>query len=359
VYAAPVAQPPVVPPTKLAPPTTARVTAPAPWLTQPEPAPVIPAAVIRGPSTAAETQPDPVEIETITEAPPIRPTGPIDTPWVDNAPPRTDIETVRPPDDLVKPAAVTGITCSVCQTVNAPTRRFCQSCGAPLVAPAPVVVTRASRRETPSWRWLAILIPILVIAALAGFAIAAALKGVTPAPSASPPAGAGGETGGASASASLPATAHQLKVKSAAARSQLGGKTQPKWAPGKAIDGNPKTSWQEGVDGSVNGQWIEVTFAKPVDVSSITILAGNQAGQPNYNGNERPHHITIRADGGAAQNFELQDVFGAQEIAFSGHVTSKLRLTLVDVYDATPTSLEGSPYTDCAISELRFFGSAS
>jgi F5/8 type C domain-containing protein len=217
--------------------------------------------------------------------------------------------------------------------------------------PAPVVVARP-RPGPRSWRWLAILVPILVLAGLAGFAGAVLLRGGLSGPraTASPTAASNAPTQAVASTAPAP---HQIKPKSAAASSQLG----EAYTPRKAIDNDPKTSWQEGVDGSVKGQWLDITFAKPADLTSIMIRAGNQRSDEHYRSNLRPHNITIKADNGKAQPFELTDINGEQAIAFSGHVEKKVRITLIDVYPAQPTELnKGTPWQDCPISELRFFG---
>jgi hypothetical protein len=290
-------------------------------------------------------------------APPTRPSNqPIDTPWVQREAAHTDIEVVKPPEEIVKPAAPTGIMCPACQTDNEPTRRFCRSCGTALIAPTAAVEKKRTVRGRPAWLWVLVLVPVLVVAGVAGFALAAGLKstnilgGSSPSPSGSAavsPSAPGGSGG--------PVVA-QLTPKSIKASSQLGGRSNARWSPGKAIDDKKDTSWQEGVDGSVKGQWIEVTFAKPIDITSITIFAGNQAGRANYDANLRPRNITIQADSGDAQPVMLQDVFGSQQINFVGHVATRLRLTLVDTYAARKTSLKGSPFEDCAISEIQFFG---
>ena len=337
------------------------MTGPAPWLAQPElersPQPttgrrVEPSVLDAGADTSDDESP-----EITVVAPPTKPSNqPIDTPWVQREATRTDIEVVKPPDEIVKPQLPTGIICPACQTDNEPTRRFCKSCGTPLVAPTPLVEKRRTVRGRPAWVWVVILVPVLIVAGIAGFAIAAGLKssnilgGSSPSPSSSVP-GSPAASGGSGGQ-----VVHELAAKTIKASSQLGGRSNARWSPGKAIDGKKETSWQEGVDGSVKGQWIEVTFANPGDITSITILAGNQAGEANYKANLRPRHITLRADGGDPREFELKDEFGPQDIAFIGHVDAKLRLTIIDTYAAEKTSLEGSPFEDCAISEIQFFG---
>ena len=121
-----------------------------------------------------------------------------------------------------------------------------------------------------------------------------------------------------------------------------------------AIDGDPTTAWRE--KGGLAGQWIQVSFKQPVTILSITIWAGAQKDQDAYKGNLRPRHITVAADGGQGQSFELSDTFGAQELAYKGPVTSLLKITIQDAYPSTKTSYPQSPTQDCAIGELQFNG---
>ena len=94
----------------------------------------------------------------------------------------------------------------------------------------------------------------------------------------------------------------------------------------------------------------------PADVQSITIWAGSQAAEANYYGNLRPHHILVTFDSGKAKPVELQDVFGPQTINVSGHVDTFVRFTIVDTYPSQKTALNGSPFDDCAISEIQLNG---
>jgi len=282
-------------------------------------------------------QPD--EAATVAWVPPAATKGPTDTPWAEPDVYRSEIEMVKPPDELGGPVS-TGIICSACGTENETTRRFCRSCGNPFFAierPAPEVEEPKRR----SWRWLAILLPILLVAGLLGFGGAALIRGglfgsASPGPG-TPPTTSGG--GGV-----------QLAPSGATASSRLGDI----WEPRMAIDGDPTTSWRE--KGGLAGQWIQVSFKQPVTILSITIWAGAQKDQDAYKGNLRPRHITVAADGGQGQSFELSDTFGAQELAYKGPVTSLLKITIQDAYPSTKTSYPQSPTQDCAISELQFNG---
>ncbi|HYC06471.1 MAG TPA: hypothetical protein VEG29_00970, partial [Candidatus Binatia bacterium] len=104
------------------------------------------------------------------------------------------------------------------------------------------------------------------------------------------------------------------------------------------------------------GQFIELFVGAPAEIQSITIWAGSQAASANYFGNLRPHHITVRFDDGPDQPKTLKDEFSSQIINIAGHVDSVIRITIVDTYPSKKTALSGSPFDDCAISEVQLNG---
>jgi hypothetical protein len=281
----------------------------------------------------------PDETATVAWTPKPGTKGPTDTPWVEPEIYRSEIEVVKPPDELGGPAP-TGVICSACGTENDTTRRFCRSCGNPLFT-VETAVPEVEESKPRSWRWLAILLPVLLVAGVLGFVGAALIRGglfAAASPSAGPiPPG--------------PGPGIVLQPSGATASSTLGGI----WPPRDAIDNDTTSSWREGT-AKLAGQSIQVTFKQPVTILSITIWAGAQKDQDTYKGNLRPRHITVAADGGRGQSFELTDTFGSQAIAYSGPVNSTLKITIQDAYPSTRTAFTGSPTQDCAISELSFTG---
>jgi hypothetical protein len=329
--------------------------APAPWLAQSQQPRIEPADGGQAPATL-ETGKQPLiipassdppwveqqdETATVAWVPPVGKKGPTDTPWAEPEVYRSEIEVVKPPDELGGPVS-TGIICSACGTENDTTRRFCRSCGNPLFA-VEVPTLEAEEPKRRSWRWLAILVPILLVAGVLGFGGAALIRGGLFASSSPSP--------GPTASAPSGPNMVRLKPTSPIASSRLGDI----WAPSEAIDDDTTTSWREGA-GKLAGQWIQVTFKQPVTVLSITIWAGAQKDEDTFKGNLRPRHIIVAADGGKGQSFELADSMGPQDIAYSGPVTSKLTITINDAYPSTKTTFPRSPTQDCAISELQFNG---
>jgi hypothetical protein len=303
--------------------------------------------------------PEPPPMPTIEAVAAPKPTGPVDTPWERLDAQRTAIEIVKPPDELVRPAGPPGIICPACRTENEATRRFCQSCGTPLVVTAPVqqVTPRPARR---SMRWLVILIPIVVIAGVLGFGGAALIKPLLPGsspstvPSASvgtsagPTTGTGPPPGSTAPTASAqPPSAHLLAVRNPPTAS---GHKDAAHGPGKAIDTDPKSAWLQDTTGGLD-IWLEFTFTStPVDITTIKFAGGDQKSAATLAAGRRPRHIEISVDGGPVVRFELDDK-PTQDIPVSFHVTKTLRLTIIDNYQGTDNRISG-------ISDVKFVGTS-
>jgi hypothetical protein len=318
----------------------------------------------------ADPEPPPPTIETVA-AP--RPSGPVDSPWERLEAQRTEIETVKPPDELLRPAGPPGIICPACRTENEASRRFCQSCGTPLVVTAPVHAVTA--RPTPrSMRWVAILIPIVVVAGLIGFAGAAIIKGL-PAASATPGAtpSAPATTGSAVSSSgssgptasSVGPVAVRLRIWQVAYSREVPKDPTAHHSGGKSVDGNLQTSFQQDCAG--RRPYVLFRFfggnvptvpagAKPqrgdgkVELATITIVPGDQSSQAAWMSVERPRHLEIWIDGKKALTATLTDEFGSQVITVGKHINDTIQLVIADTYS------DGATSTMCGITELSFLG---
>jgi hypothetical protein len=210
-------------------------------------------------------------------------------------------------------------------------------------------------------RWLAILVPIVIVAGVLGFAGAALIKGL-PGASATP---------GASASSGVPSNATPPGSVAPPTTSSGGpvaqdlrlfsiigsSKKDQDHSTGKSIDVDPATkapvtttSWQADTSGGKD-IWIEVVFRGSgiADLTRITVSGGDQKSPAAFQANRRPHHIQFSADGGKPVTVELADQFGAQDFAVKIHVAKTLRITIVDNYPGTASTFSG-------ISDIRFFG---
>jgi len=306
------------------------------------------------------------------------------------------------------------LRCPACGIANPASRTFCQTCGAkltpaakvatrsrdeiaaavvaaPIAAPPPPVpgtqpgarpgtpassAPPAKRSGLPGWIIAVVVLGVLVgVGAVVGSQF---LKGSGPAsvaseaPTPSGPAAAASNSSGAPAASGAsaapgtsgkpagptptPIAAKPLKLTGASASSILGGNTA-KYGPQLAIDGNPKTSWQEG-SATEKGEWIEVGFA-PSTVTAISIRNGFGVSTALFKANLRPKNVLISVDGGAPQPVLLKDVPGAQRIAVAAATgATTLRITIVDTYPSTKTTVSGSPFQDAALSEISVLGVA-
>jgi len=299
------------------------------------------------------------------------------------------------------------LRCPACGIANAATRTFCQSCGARLAeaprvgevsreqiaaavsarpTPAPPASAKAARKE-PGGRssggiagWI---IGVAVLGILVGVGIVAAsvllkspgpASGATAAPSAQVSDGPGSSSEAASAGAGAtdtPSTAASaaagsaspaatgkvagvpLEITGAAASSVVDGLA--KFQPEMAIDGNVKTSWQEGATNE-KGQWIEFSF-DPARVDAVVLNNGYGASTALYKGNLRLKKIQISVNGGAPKVVTLKDTAKDQLIALGEHPgASRLRITIVSTYGSVKTSVSGTPFDDAALSEIRVLG---
>lgn len=329
-----------------------------------------------------------------TPAPPVAPLPPPVVP-VPPAP--------APARSANAPAADALLRCPACGIANAGSRTFCQSCGTRLADTARVTevsreqiaaaVAASSRprvapvagaarvRTEPAGGgsrgmagWV-IGMAVLGIVVGVGIVVASVLfkepgpeTGATALPGVTTSTGPGTSAGATSApgasDAPTPgepttpaptgkATAGPLPLTGAAASSVVGGLA--KFAPDKAIDGNPRTCWQEGTQAE-KGQWIEVSFA-PSRVDAVVINNGYGASTALYKGNHRLKVVRISVDGGEPVEVTLKDTGKVQRIKLGGiPAATKLRITIVSVYPAVRTSVSGSPFDDAALSEVSVIG---
>lgn len=300
--------------------------------------------------------------------------------------------------DAAAPSSDALLRCPACGIANAGTRTFCQSCGARLadtarvtnvskeqIAAAVAVTTRpkavpaagvktartepgdGGKRGIAGWlivmALLGIVAGVLVVAASVVLKSPGPATGASEAPSSA--ASAGAPTGPmptdapvtSEAPAAVSPTAKVdgvvLELTGAAASSVVGNLA--KFQPGRAIDGDVKTCWQEGAKVE-KGQWIEVSFAAS-RVDAVVVNNGYGASTAVYKGNLRPKKVQISIDGGKATVVTLKDTAKAQRISLGEHPgATRLRITIVSVYGSVKTSVAGTPFDDAAISEIGVVG---
>lgn len=286
------------------------------------------------------------------------------------------------------------VRCPACGIANRTGRTFCQSCGATLPADARVDVGAATAA------WVASGAPKPTPVAPSAPATGSTAAGAQAKPTAAKETqGSGGIPGwviamvalgllvgvgavvipqllapevpsGATSAPSLPPQITQtptlaptpaptpeppsaLVLLGATASSVVGNRE--KFAPDKAIDGDPRTSWQEGAAQEA-GQWLEVEFA-PARVHALVIWNGYQESEASYFANRRLRDVRITFDAGPPIETRLEDTMEPITVEVAGvDRATRMRIEIVTTYDPRRTDYPGSPFDDCALSEVQVIG---
>jgi len=121
--------------------------------------------------------------------------------------------------------------------------------------------------------------------------------------------------------------------------------------PENVLDGYLSTTWQESVQGSGEGQWLEFSFRKPTDLAAIEIAPGFQKHASAFGDlftlNGRPTAVEVQVDAGSPTTWRLEDRPGLQRLDLEIAGARVVRVTLAE-------TAPGSRWADTAISEVRF-----
>lgn len=121
-----------------------------------------------------------------------------------------------------------------------------------------------------------------------------------------------------------------------------------------AVDGLLSEPWCEGTRGSGIGEWLQLDFTAPVDITEIRLANGFQSGDFLYVLNSRPQAVSIVADGEWIDEWVLADQRDWQSYTLGGDVTpgitaTSLRLVIEDI-------IEGWEFDDTCIAEVEVWG---
>jgi hypothetical protein len=123
--------------------------------------------------------------------------------------------------------------------------------------------------------------------------------------------------------------------------------------PIKIDDGDPATCWVEGVLGPGVGEWVEMSWEIPRDVSGFTILPGFARDEGTWQANGRPAEVKVelyRQDECVyEESFALEDVMTERTFDFALGTfegVDRCRFFIEGVY-------RGDKYDDTCISEIR------
>jgi len=304
--------------------------------------------------------------------------------------------------------ALPPVTCRVCGTENRPTRLFCSNCGSYLQAegedtweelPPRGVVTlvdplpepgRAPRATADGWSaqaaWnetpdappagqprrggriravgVVLLLLLLAVAAGLGALVYATLfsgggadgggglaTSTTAAVSTSSTTGAiPGSTTSAVSGTTL-ARGEPISPTSVAASSSLPSAGGITYGPDNLFDDFLETAWQEGADGSGEGEWVRFDFGREITLSAIEIANGYQKDTRRFAGNSRVETLRVEYSDGTTQQVRLYDDPGFQEVTPAQKQTQWLRLTILSVYP-------GDTWDDAGLSEVHLYDAA-
>lgn len=127
--------------------------------------------------------------------------------------------------------------------------------------------------------------------------------------------------------------------------------------PELAFDGKHQTAWAAGKEGNDIGEWLQVDFSRPTQVSGFYIKNGYWRMADLVPSNDRAKRIEVSFSDGTSEVFDLGDTaltsFASltssrgEEVRFAQpHATSWIRVTALDVYP-------GDQARDLCISEIE------
>jgi ribosomal protein L40E len=141
------------------------------------------------------------------------------------------------------------------------------------------------------------------------------------------------------------------------------------FAPGAAVDGDPKTAWaatwqlEPGADpadgcgadesgtGGATGA-LEVALPAAVELSKLSIQPGLPPGDPGRAAQWQPTRLELRFDDGSCTQVDLKDQAGFQDHRLDGPETRHVRIA---VLDAAPPRDPAASTDQVAIGELRLY----
>ena len=286
--------------------------------------------------------------------------------------------------------AVPPIACRVCGTENRPTRLFCSNCGGYLQAegedtweelpprtasprvhrpfePEPVAHAALDERQgrgAGRSRAVGVVLLLLLLAVAAGLGAlvyatlfshgdadgggGVATSTTTSASTSTTTGGSAGPTTTLEGSGTTLAKGQSISPASIDVSSVLPVENSLTYEPANLFDGLLETAWQEGADGSGEGEWVQFDFDREITLSAMEIANGYQKDTARFSGNPRVETLRVEYSDGTTQQVRLYDDTGFQEIALASKPTEWLRLTILAVYP-------GDQWDDAGFSEVRLF----
>jgi arabinofuranan 3-O-arabinosyltransferase len=115
------------------------------------------------------------------------------------------------------------------------------------------------------------------------------------------------------------------------------------YSPAAAVDGDPGTRWVSGRFGQASGEWLEVRFTRPVDVSTIGLELSDKAPV-----GAAPRSVAVTTDRGT-RSATVDGSVAFQTLQTAAGLTSRVRVT-------DTSSVSGGPENGFSITDLSVPG---
>ena len=123
------------------------------------------------------------------------------------------------------------------------------------------------------------------------------------------------------------------------------------------LDKQPATSWAEGVAGYGVGQYVEFTWADPVDIYQVRIVPGYDKaadGWDRWTSNGRVRTFELVFSDGTTEWFAVSDSRAMQSLDLTEtHTATSVRFVITGIYEALPGPHKAE---DTSVSELHLWG---
>ena len=121
-----------------------------------------------------------------------------------------------------------------------------------------------------------------------------------------------------------------------------------------AVDGSLADPWCEGAAGPGSGEWLQLDFSTPLELTEMRLANGYQDGEYLYVLNNRVKTLSIYVDGELLGEWALDDSADWQSYAVAGDITpgvtaGTIRLVIEEEF-------EGWSYEDTCIAEVEVWG---
>jgi hypothetical protein len=160
-----------------------------------------------------------------------------------------------------------------------------------------------------------------------------------------------GGSGGTGSSTPSTVAATAIRPSAASASSVLKATSTINYGAANVLDGDLTTAWNEGAKGPGVGEWLRLSFSKPVVLARIEIANGYQKDTERFDGNVRVKSLKLEYSDGETQLIDLLDTEDFQSVTTLSPPTEWIKLTIMSVY---PDYV----WEDAALSEVRVFAVA-